>query len=216
MSIATESIVADLSKPELLCGHLASLTEAVCVITETTAQAVFMVGSKSAGGTPGTPSAVDHYKVSRARLAIQIATDNFEKNSLSEAKVLTVAAVVSTHLDVLREQCNAAAALLEPTNSAQSRQFRAIGKAIVGSAAMLVASIKAFVVQQTDSNRHTCSVFSKPVLATIDALVEFVGSVPSLIGTPPQIKKDLAKAIEPIQASALSVVSAVTLMASSV
>ena len=49
-------------------------------------------------------------------------------------------------------------------------------RAFAGVATMQVAGIKAFVKTPTDANRLECTLFSKPLLSCVDAIVEFVES----------------------------------------
>lgn len=59
--------------------------------------------------------AVDGYLLARGRLAITVATSRFGKPNIHTSEVMSIAAVVATHLDILRDQCNKAKEKLEAT-----------------------------------------------------------------------------------------------------
>ena len=73
---------------------------------------------------------------------------------------------------------------------------------------MLVSATKTFVGSPTDANRAQCMLFAEPVLGVVDVLVRFVGAEPRFAGTPPQVKREVADYIKPIQAGAMAAISA--------
>ena len=191
---------------------LASIAESVCIVTETTAQAVFEVAEQTPGCTKAIPAALDGYRLARGLLAITVATNGFARPDINVPQVMSIAAVVATHLDILREQCAGAAAAIRRARPYQAAVFESASKGLAGTAAMLVASIKAFVKEPSQENRQSCLTFTKPVIASVECVIEFVKHNSWLDGTPPQMTRDVADYVKPIQAAALSVSSATTLM----
>lgn len=130
MSIAVSNLISNLKGNNFLkvCKHLAEIAECVAIITETTAQAVFVAGDQIPGCTKGRPGLVDHYPLMRARLAINLATDGFDRARTTQQQTLAIAAVVATHLDILRDQCFQAAAGCEANEPDVGNQFKTIAR----------------------------------------------------------------------------------------
>lgn len=129
---------------------------------------------------------------------------------------MCISAVLATHLDVLRDQCRGAADVVVDTMPQHAAQFKSIIKGLSGTSAMLVAAVKTFVSSPSDANRAQCMLFAEPVQGVVDVLLRFVGSVPQFVGNPPQVKRDVADYIKPIQAGAMAAVSAANLFVTSV
>eukprot|EP00041_Stephanoeca_diplocostata_P004048 m.40463 g.40463 ORF g.40463 m.40463 type:complete len:344 (+) comp14820_c0_seq2:118-1149(+) len=200
--------------PEGICLQLALLAEAVCVVTETAAQAVFMVSEKTPGCTKAKPSVLDSYVLHRGRLAIDIASAGFGRETTGPQQIMTISAVIATHLELIRNQLLAAAAKLKEQGSVKHSIVSSIANTLSGNATVLVSVIKAFVATPTNDLRENAAIFAKPVIATIDAIIEFAASDASFTGSPPQIKREVADFTKPLQAAAMSLVSAATLLVS--
>jgi hypothetical protein len=65
------------------------------------------------------------YLLTRARLAIELATDGFDRPATTPAQAMGMAVVIATHLDILREQCAQAAGRVEATNADSAALFKA-------------------------------------------------------------------------------------------
>lgn len=123
---------------------------------------------------------IDMYPLQRARLAVQLAVDGFQRASTTPAHTLGISAVIATHLEVLREQCHAAAE--KSIEDVAKAQFKSISRGLTGAAAMVVAAIKGFVREPSEKLRNKCSIFAAPLMATIDALIEYAQSEHSFAG----------------------------------
>lgn len=216
LTLAIEGLAADLGSGNAaqLCGHLAEVTGIMCIIIETTAQAVYMVSEKTPGCVKAVPSAVDAYVLHRGRLAIETAANACSRGTVGQEQMMAIAAVFATHLEVIREQCLNASKNLAEGSPMEASQYTALAKSLGGNASILVTSIKAFVASPDPEQQAAVPIFAKPVLALIDALIAFSSS-DKFVGTPPQVKREVADYIKPMQAGALSAASAMTLLVAS-
>lgn len=213
MQMSIEAVISDLvgADPVKIAKHLSQVTSTLCVIVETTAQAVYMVSEKTPGCVKAVPSVIDAYILNRGRLAIEVASNSLTRGSIQKEQMMAVAAVFATHLELIRQQCQSATAKLLKSEPNDAAQFSAIGKSVASSAAVLVTSIKAFVTNQSQEAQNTIALFTKPILALIDALIEFsMGN--KFVGSPPKVKREVADYIKPMQAASLSAASATTLL----
>eukprot|EP00039_Didymoeca_costata_P006179 m.88106 g.88106 ORF g.88106 m.88106 type:complete len:332 (+) comp13143_c0_seq1:223-1218(+) len=190
---------------------LAAINEHLLIVTETAAQGAYLLAHKSST-KPVVPSVVDMYKLKRAKLAIEVAVHNFERTNLKDKQVMAVAAVVSTHLDVLRDECAKASETLKTEKPLQAAIFENSSRGLSGSTAMLVAAIKALVKDISKDNLVAAQILAKPVLSCVEALIAFVENDPSFKGTPPTVTREIALFVKPLQAAAVAVSSACTLM----
>jgi len=211
VAIGKCNAAVDLHDEAGICSALAILNEAISLIIETTAQAVYQVAEKSPGCRKADPGVIDVYLLARGKLAIEIATGGFSRASITGEQVMSIAAVVATHLEVLRDQCLKAASKTKGGDPKQSMVFDSLARGLSGNAAMLVATIKAFVAAPSAINRKAAETLSKPLLACIDAVIAIGTSEPRFVGTAPVMTRDVADYVKPIQAAGLSVASAATL-----
>lgn len=193
------------AQAQAACMHLGELAEGVSILTETAAQAVYLVGELHPSCVKARPSIIDHYALSRGRLAIQLAIEVFSRPNTTAAHTMAASAVIATHLEVLRDECMLAGERC--TDVGAKQQFKACSKALVAVTAVLVASIKEFVRSPTPARRARCVLFSKPLLECIDAIMSYVHSDETFTGTPATLPKKISDVLKPVQAAALSVVS---------
>eukprot|EP00035_Acanthoeca_spectabilis_P022830 m.446043 g.446043 ORF g.446043 m.446043 type:complete len:349 (+) comp19304_c0_seq1:265-1311(+) len=213
LSLAAENLESELvgRRAEGVCRQLALLAEAVCVVTETTAQAVFMVAEKTPGCKKAVPGAVDMYVLNRGRLAVETAAAGFSRDTTGQDQMLAIAAVIATHLELIREEVLNAAAKLKAKSPHDAGIFTAAANALSGNAAVLVAAIKAFAANPSKEARTNAHLFTRPTIASLDALISF-STNEKFIGVPPQVRREVADYIKPMQAAAMSLVSGTTLM----
>lgn len=62
--------------------------------------------------------------LARARLAIELATDGIDRPTTTKAHAMSMAVVVATHLDILREQTTVAAERSDASDPVASAQFK--------------------------------------------------------------------------------------------
>eukprot|EP00047_Mylnosiga_fluctuans_P017991 m.66039 g.66039 ORF g.66039 m.66039 type:complete len:347 (-) comp7371_c0_seq2:212-1252(-) len=207
VSIIVGSIQSSVQEKQVqsVCQLLGELAEGIAVLTETAAQAAFLVGEYNPRCTKATPSVIDHYALARGRLAIQLAVDVFTRPTAAPANTMAASAVIATHLEVLRDECTLASDRC--ADVAAKQQFKACSKALSAVTSMLVLAIKEFVRRPTPGNRAKCVMFSKPLLECVDSVTSYVHSDPSFTGTPAVLPPDLQQRVRPMLAAAMSVVS---------
>jgi len=188
LSLAAETLAADLGarRGDGICRQLALLSEAVCIVTETTAQAVFLVAEKTPGCKKAVPGAVDMYVLNRGRLAVETAAAGFTRDVADQDQILAIAAVIATHLELIREELLSAAHKLKGKKPSDAAIFLAAANSLSGNAAVLVASIKAFASSPSKEARTNAHLFAKPTLASLEALIAFSANE-KFLGTPPQV-----------------------------
>lgn len=214
LQLAVDSLIGDLGTNDhmRMCQQLSQVSGIMNIIIETTAQAVFMVSEKTPGCVKAVPSAVDVYVLNRGRLAIEIAAKACSRGALAEKdQMMAIAAVFATHLELIREQCNAATKKLSKDSPLNAAQFSSVGKSLAANASVLVSFIKAFVADPNAATQSAIATFAEPILALIDALIE-LSKWDKFTGKPPQVNREVADYIKPMQAGALSASSAMILL----
>eukprot|EP00053_Salpingoeca_punica_P008161 m.73779 g.73779 ORF g.73779 m.73779 type:complete len:337 (+) comp14479_c1_seq1:181-1191(+) len=182
--------------PKKICVLLGELAESIAILTEASVQAVFMLAEGNSKCGKPIRGAIDNYPLARARLAIQLATDGFQRPSLTPEQVMAISAVVATHLEALRAQCNSAG------ERTKNEQFKAAARGLSGVASLLVAAVKEYVGSPSQAARLQCATFSRPLVETVEALLSYVHSNDSFLGTPPYIPQDVEQYVKPLQAAA--------------
>lgn len=217
VSITVTDIVDALShgNTKKLCQLLAILAESVAITIETVAQTVYLVAVNTPDGDKGRTGVIDYYVLARAQLAISLALDEFGNNDTSVSETMSIAAVIATHLEVLREQCFKAAESFVSSNPPLCNHFKAIARSLSGSAGVVVCAIKMFVANPSSEQRALCRMFSRPFTATVDTLLNFAKNDQSFKGVAPIPSPEIAAHLRPVQAAALSLVSASTLLVGS-
>eukprot|EP00055_Hartaetosiga_balthica_P015549 m.92578 g.92578 ORF g.92578 m.92578 type:complete len:344 (-) comp8894_c3_seq2:273-1304(-) len=188
---------------------LAELAESLVLLVETVADTIFQIGSKSTGTKAPSPSVIDSYVLSRARLAISLCIEHLEESSLNTDRMMAVLSVMATHLEAVKE-CNAQA-IKRTKNKQVVLQLKATNKGLTGSTAAFIVSAKSFATKPCASSQRHVIQFSKPLVALVDALLTFSISEELVIGKPSQPDSMAASYIKSIEAAALSLVSAVSL-----
>lgn len=212
INLAIEELISNIgtSDHNKMCNQLSQVTSTMCIIIETTAQAVYMVSEKTPGCVKAVPSAIDGYVLQRGRLAIEIAARACTRGLVQKEQMMSIAAVFATHLELIREQCLSATTALKDS-PLEAAQFSAVAKSLAANASILVTSIKVFVASPNQESQASVATFAKPILALVDALIE-LSSLDKFVGKPPQVKREVADYIKPMQAGALSASSAMTLL----
>jgi hypothetical protein len=126
------------------------------------------------------------YVLSRGRLAVDTAAAGFSRETVGQDQMLAIAAVMATHLELIRVEVLASAQKWKSKNAAEAAVFAAAANSLSGNAAVMVASIKAFAADPSKEARMNAHMFTKPTIASIDALISFAANA-KFIGTPPQV-----------------------------
>eukprot|EP00043_Microstomoeca_roanoka_P006807 m.66151 g.66151 ORF g.66151 m.66151 type:complete len:229 (-) comp13578_c0_seq1:214-900(-) len=143
---------------------------------------------------------------SRARLAIRVAIDHMEKAPTTPSKMMAVLVVISTHLEALREACDAAVSRAK--NEELKVQIKGCSRSLSGCAAAFVAAVKYYVAHPSESSVERPLLFAKPMSAAVQAVVSFALQEDEFYGAPGVFSPAVKKYVKPIQAAGVSLVSA--------
>ena len=132
------------------------------------------------------PGAVDMYVLHRGKLAIEIAAAGFTRETLGQDQMLAISAVLATHLELIRGELLSSADRRKKSHPHDAAVFSAAANSLSGNAAVLVAAIKAFAAAPSPEARSTAVLFTKPILVSLDTLIEY-GSDARFRGTPPKV-----------------------------
>lgn len=130
------------------------------------------------------------YVLNRGRLAVETAAAGFSRDTTGQDQMLAIAAVIATHLELIREEVLNAAAKLKAKSPHDAGIFTAAANALSGNAAVLVAAIKAFAANPSKEARTNAHLFTRPTIASLDALISF-STNEKFIGVPPQVRSML-------------------------
>jgi hypothetical protein len=132
------------------------------------------------------PGAVDMYVLHRGKLAIETAAAGFSRETIGQDQMLAISAVLATHLELIRGELQGSAERLKKSQPHDAAVFSAAASSLSGNSAVLVAAIKAFAAAPTPEARATALLFTRPILVSIDTLIEY-GSDARFAGTPPKV-----------------------------
>ncbi|XP_071826675.1 talin-1-like isoform X5 [Apostichopus japonicus] len=169
--------------------------QAVCNLTEATAQAAYLVGISDPSSVAGRPGLVDQSQFARANQAIQAACQKLINPESTQPEVLAAATEVAKHTSALCNICRVASS--KTSNPVAKKHFVQSAKDVANSTANLVKNIKDLDGNFTDVNRQNCAQATRPLLEAVDSLVTFASS-PEFASVPARITPQARMAMEPI------------------
>nr|A0A3G2LGI8.1 RecName: Full=Talin [Oscarella pearsei]AYN71349.1 talin [Oscarella pearsei] len=174
---------------------VSTAASAVCTLTESAAQAAYLVAISDSSSTAAISGLVDTSQFARAQQAIREACEQLLNPSSAQQQVLSSATVIAKHTSGLCNACKIASG--KTKNPVAKRKFVQSAKDVATSTANLVKSIKALAGTLNDGNRGDCAKTTKPLLEAIDDLVEFA-SAAEFASVPAQISPEARSAQAPI------------------
>ncbi|XP_043934374.1 talin-1 [Protopterus annectens] len=178
---------------------VSSASKALCGLTEAAAQAAYLVGVSDPNSRAGQQGLVDPAQFARANQAIQMACANLVDPACTQSQVLSAATIVAKHTSALCNACRLASS--KTANPVAKRQFVQSAKEVANSTANLVKTIKALDGAFSKENRDKCQAATIPLIEAVDNLTAFASN-PEFASIPAQISPEGLKAMEPIVASA--------------
>ncbi|XP_055955771.1 talin-2-like isoform X4 [Patella vulgata] len=191
------------------CDSVRNFANSICGLTESSAQAAYLVGIADPASEPGRPGIVDQSQFARANQAIQMACQNLTNPASSQqqvnaqAQVLSAATVVAKHTSALCNACRVASS--KTANPVAKRHFVQSAKDVANSTAMLVKAIKALDQDFTDQNRQKCAEAARPLVDAVEELTTFASS-PEFASKPAKISPKARQAQEPITSAGKSMI----------
>ncbi|XP_057316525.1 talin-2-like isoform X2 [Hydractinia symbiolongicarpus] len=200
---------------EHLAEAVGGASDAVCHLTESTAQAAYLVAIADPSSTAGRAGLVDQSQFAKARDAIREACDgllNPNANQQQDKKkmyyrVLSAATVIAKHTAGLCNACKAASAKTD--NPVAKRHFVQSAKDVANNTANLVKFIKVYAQDMSPRNRNHCQEATEPLLEAVDNLVTYASS-PEFASVPAKISAQAKAAQYPLIMSGKSMVSSST------
>ncbi|XP_065190064.1 talin rod domain-containing protein 1-like [Sycon ciliatum] len=232
LAILAHNLRASMKERELdqVFDITAQLTEVVISLTESSTQAAYLIGLSDDRSTPSVPGLIDRYRMMRAKQGIEASSHKFSSNYgvMDESEVLRVSSNIATNLALVSQACEVAMKRAESVGTSSSvvvtssvmssplgmdngevirRQLSACVKALQGNTAALLAAIKTLAERGDNSDRAKCALFLKPLLASLQALVDYT-SLPEFSGRPAQLSQSARSRQKDILANGMKVVSA--------
>ncbi|XP_071545978.1 talin-2 isoform X1 [Panulirus ornatus] len=180
------------------------VSDAICGLVESAAQAAYLVGVSDPTSVAGRPGLVDQSQFARAHQAIVTACQTLTDNNSNQQQVLSAATIIAKHTSALCNSCRVASA--KTTNVVAKRHFVQSAKDVANATAHLVKEIKALDQDYSDENRARCSAATKPLLEAVENLCTFANS-PEFASVPAKISAKARESQEPITSSGKAIIS---------
>jgi len=185
-------------------GAIGDASDAVCALTESAAQAAYLVAIADPSSTAGKQGLVDQSQFSQAKDAINSAVEGLINPKNTQQQVLSAATVIAKHTSALCNACKVASAKTD--NPVAKRHFVQAAKDVANNTAHLVKDIKAYAGELSEGNRLQCANSSKPLLTAVDSLVTYANS-PEFARVPAKISAEARSAQFPLIMAGKSMVT---------
>ncbi|XP_076033858.1 talin_middle and talin-RS domain-containing protein rhea isoform X2 [Oratosquilla oratoria] len=180
------------------------VSDAICGLVESAAQAAYLVGISDPTSVAGRPGLVDQSQFARAYEAIISACQTLNDKNSNQQQVLSAATIIAKHTSALCNSCRVASA--KTNNPVAKRHFVQSAKDVANATANLVKEIKALDQDYSDENRSKCAQATKPLLEAVDNLCTFANS-PDFASVPAKISTKARQSQEPITSSGKSIIN---------
>ncbi|XP_073240951.1 talin-like [Porites lutea] len=168
---------------------------AVCALTESAAQAAYLVAVADPSSVAGRPGLIDQAQFINSKDEILDACQNLLNPEASQQQVLGAATAVAKHTSALCNACKAASA--KTSNPAAKRQFVQAAKDVANNTASLVKNIKVLAGDMTEANREACAEATKPLINSVESLTAYALS-PEFAPLPAKISEEARSAQVPL------------------
>ncbi|XP_003372683.1 putative I/LWEQ domain protein, partial [Trichinella spiralis] len=177
------------------CESVRAVSDAVCGLGETAAQAAYLVGVADLSSIPGHPAVVDLNRFNESTQAVAEACHKISSCKLNQAQILEAATVIAKQTTLLANICRDASS--QTSDSGAKRHFINYARDVAGSTANLIKAIKVLDHDFNENNLTECSRCTQPLLSSLDNLSAFVMS-PEFAGLPTKIAEAGRRAQKPI------------------
>ncbi|XP_068221988.1 talin-2 isoform X2 [Palaemon carinicauda] len=179
------------------------VSNAICGLVESAAQAAYLVGVSDPTSVAGRPGLVDQSQFARAYEAIIVACQTLMDTNSNQQQVLSAATIIAKHTSALCNSCRVASA--KTNNPVAKRHFVQSAKDVANATAHLVKEIKTLDQDYSDENRARCSEATKPLLEAVENLCTFANS-PEFASVPAKISGKARESQEPITSAGRSII----------
>ncbi len=193
-----EQLHSVLSKWHDICTCIEDMGELVIGIIECCTHAAYLVTINKPNCCHAEPGLVDHYKICRANLEIQLSCQQLKQSSTAEltpAVLVQICSDINKHLSILTDCCKIASE--KSTNPHDREQFKLCVKSYSANASCFMLGIRYFKKEPTDVHCGRCVGFADSLLASTNALInfatedEFIGKSATLTSECEDIKKSI-------------------------
>ena len=187
---------------------LCSIASQVVILTESAAHAAYLTSTADIRCKCAKFGVVDRYRFECARQTIHMCYEKFQpryKLFHSKLQMLNISRLLADNIEVLTCGCKQASENNSVSQS-DSAQFINCSQCLQGVAALFLEGLKTLVSSQSEENCKQCLLFGKPLLATVDMVVDFA-KYPRFSGTPAVLTQHGFELQTEIVGGAMAVVS---------
>ncbi|XP_023231887.1 talin-2-like isoform X2 [Centruroides sculpturatus] len=179
------------------------VSDAICGLIESAAQAAYLVGVSDPSSVTGRPGLVDPVHFARASQAIQMACQQLINPTSNQQQILSAATVIAKHTSSLCNSCRLASS--KTTNPVAKRQFVQSAKDVANATANLVKEIKILDQEPTEIHRQNTAYATAPLIEAVENLTTFASS-PEFASAPAKISSKARASQEPITSAGKSII----------
>ncbi|XP_065576606.1 talin-1-like isoform X2 [Artemia franciscana] len=179
------------------------VSDSICGLVESAAQAAYLVGVSDPSSVAGKPGLVDQASLMRASQAIQNACNQLTNPSSSKQQVLSAATIIAKHTSSLCNTCRLASG--KTSNPVAKRQFVRSATDVANATAQLVKEIKTLDQEYSSENKSICAEATQPLINAVQGLVNFASSS-EYASVPAKISPKAREAQEPITSAAKGII----------
>lgn len=180
---------------------------AVCALTESAAQAAYLVAVADPSSVAGRPGLIDQAQFINSKQEILEACQSLLNPEATHQQVLGAATSVAKHTSSLCNACKAASA--KTNNPAAKRQFVQAAKDVANNTANLVKNTKILAGDMSEANREACAAATRPLVNSVESLTAYALS-PEFAPLPAKISEEARSAQVPLIMSGKSMATSST------
>lgn len=166
MNIQNLSSIKDLAE---------KIAKQAILLTEAAASAAYFSALTNIHCKPAKPGVVNRYSFERAKQELHMSYNKFRPDyewPSSNQHVLELSKRFAEGIAVISHSCKQASEN-ELASSVDRDQFATCFQSLQGVTASFLTALKGFASSRTEENRTRCLLFGKPLLVTVDSIVEF-------------------------------------------
>ncbi len=187
------------------------VTNQAIILTEAAAHAAYHASLADIHCTPAMPGVIDHYSFERAKQELHLSCENFKSKYFTGStgeNILSISKTFAENIELLSRGCILASENKD-VSPIDRAQFFKCSQSLQSSTATFLNTLKAFASLHSEENRQRCLLFSKPLLSTVDSIIEF-SSFPQFSGQQAILTNAGHKSQINILGAAMAIVSSTT------
>ncbi|XP_071943533.1 talin rod domain-containing protein 1-like [Antedon mediterranea] len=218
LTVFTRDIMNQLRSNRLkdVSDTLKDLTDVVIRIVECSSHAAYLAAITELGSVPALPGIIDKYKVTRAKVDIELASNRFHLTPLSELSpqvLVNISEELIKNLETLTHACKLASDASE--DQFHKEQFRLSLKNVTACTSSLLSCIRRYKSTLDEQSRARCISFSKPLVQSCISLVDYATEAEH-IGLPAELPDSSRRIQTAILGGCMSIASSCVRLCESV